>query len=63
MPWAIYTDLSGVTEISDGFHPTEQRALEVLILNLESEKSETANKLASAKQRLRRLRKIEGKKS
>lgn len=59
MSWAIYDDLSGVEETTDGFgrHPTEQSALEGLILHLESNRSDIAAKIATAKRRLRRVKK------
>lgn len=56
MGWAIYTDLSGVTEIAGANHPSEQAALEALILRLESDKTEIVDKIAKAKRRLRQLR-------
>lgn len=57
MPWAIYDDFSGVTEVSDfGIHPTEEAALENCVLYLESNKTEIVDKIAKAKRRLRQLR-------
>lgn len=56
MPWAIYDDLSGVAEIDDfGIHPTELVAIEHLILRLESDKTDTIDKIAKAKRRRRAL--------
>lgn len=55
MPWGIYTDLSGVAEVHDGPHATELDAIAGLILHLESNKSEIADKIANAKRRRRRL--------
>lgn len=51
MPWAIYTDLSGVAEIEDGKFETELEALQGLILHLESNKTDIAVKIAKAKAR------------
>jgi len=56
MGWAIYTDLSGVCEIAGATHPTEEKALEALILHAESNKTELITKIATAKRRLIRLR-------
>lgn len=57
MPWAIYDDLSGVTEEEDfGIHPTEEAAQQALILRLESDKTEIVAKINKAKRRLRQIR-------
>lgn len=55
MPWGIYTDLSGVAEISDGPHATELDALQGLILHAESNKTELVDKIAKAKRRRRSI--------
>lgn len=55
MPWAIYTDLSGVAEVADGHWNTELEALQALILHAESNRSDLAAKIAKAKARRRRL--------
>lgn len=49
MPWAIYTDLSGVAELKDGKFETELDAIQGLILHLESNKTDIAVKIAKAK--------------
>ena len=54
--WAIYADLSGVTITEDGPHPTEEAAIEKLILHLESNRTDIVTKIASAKRRRRRLK-------
>lgn len=55
MPWGIYTDLSGVAEVHDGPHATELDAVQALILHLESNRTDIADKIASAKRRRRAL--------
>ena len=55
MPWQIYADLSGVVEMPVGLHPTEEAALEALVLHLESNKTDITDKLAKAKARRRVL--------
>jgi len=57
MPWAVYTDLSGVGEVSDGFWDTELEALQALILHAESNRTDLAAKIAKAKARRRRITK------
>jgi hypothetical protein len=57
MPWAIYDDLSGVAEVDDmGIHATEEKAIEALILHLESNKTSIVDKIAKAKRRRRALK-------
>lgn len=59
MAWAIYDDLSGVVELDDhGIHPTEDAALQALILHLESDRTEIAAKIAKAKRRRRSLKRV-----
>ncbi len=55
MPWAIYSDLSGVCEIEGASIPTEGEAIERLILALESNKTDVTDKIAKAKARRRAL--------
>lgn len=54
-PWAIYSDYSGVANIGQGGFATELEAIESLIDRLESERAQTADKIASAKRRRRAL--------
>lgn len=59
MPWAVYTDLSGVAPIEDGLFDTELAAIQALILHLESDRTEVVDKIARAKRRRRVLRRRE----
>lgn len=54
--WAIYDDLSGVAQTEDGPHPTEEVAIEKLILHLESNRTDIVDKIAKAKRRRRRIK-------
>lgn len=56
MGWAILQDLSGVVETTSGPHSTELDALQLLILRLESDKTDVVDKIAVAKRRRRNLR-------
>ncbi len=55
MPWAVYTDLSGVAPIEDGLFDNELAAIQALILHLESDRTEVVDKIAKAKARRRKL--------
>ena len=56
MPYAIFTDYSGVTETRDGAFATRVEALERLIEHLEARERNTAINLRIARAALRRER-------
>ncbi len=54
--WAIYSDLSGVAQVSDGKFATELEAQQQLVQHLASNLSDTKQQLAKAKRALRRIK-------